>query len=296
MLPPERREHDRAARPMPPAIRRMPGIWVSGTTNPAQVVESGGSRHFPKIHLRGPPGEDIRWRRLPPGILFRDGLPRHQAGPGSLPDLRLGAGASLGALALQHRADGRAGSLRCLCTGSPVAGPADSPRLAAALVVLLGVILVLGPGAAFVGVIAGEAQDMATGVIRSPLVGPAPGAPGRPVRRRGPDRVGRVPPRGLDRRQRAGTHRHRHPARHPADYRLLRPVLSPARPPHSAGEACWPFIPFSHQECGATAGAFSGRHHLDSHRYGHDGRSAGAAGRAWRSGSPVYRMPCSGGW
>jgi predicted PurR-regulated permease PerM len=45
-----------------------------------------------------------------------------------------------------------------------------NPRLAAVLVVLLGIILVLGPGAAFVGVIAGEAQDMATGVIRSPLV------------------------------------------------------------------------------------------------------------------------------
>jgi predicted PurR-regulated permease PerM len=45
-----------------------------------------------------------------------------------------------------------------------------SPRLAAVLVVLLGIILVLGPGAALVGVIAGEAQDMATGVIRSPLV------------------------------------------------------------------------------------------------------------------------------
>ena len=43
-------------------------------------------------------------------------------------------------------------------------------RLAAGLVVLLGILLVLGPGAAFVGVIAGEAQDMATGVIRSPLV------------------------------------------------------------------------------------------------------------------------------
>jgi predicted PurR-regulated permease PerM len=44
------------------------------------------------------------------------------------------------------------------------------PRLAAALVVLLGVIFVLGPGVSFVGVIAGEAQDMATGVIRSPLL------------------------------------------------------------------------------------------------------------------------------
>jgi predicted PurR-regulated permease PerM len=44
------------------------------------------------------------------------------------------------------------------------------PGLAAGLVVLLGVILVLGPGVSFVGVIAGEAQDMASGVIRSPLL------------------------------------------------------------------------------------------------------------------------------
>ena len=44
------------------------------------------------------------------------------------------------------------------------------PGLAAALVVLLGVILVLGPGVSFVGVVAGEAQDMASGVIRSPLL------------------------------------------------------------------------------------------------------------------------------
>ena len=44
------------------------------------------------------------------------------------------------------------------------------PGISAALVVLLGVILVLGPGVSFVGVIAGEAQDMASGVIRSPLL------------------------------------------------------------------------------------------------------------------------------
>src|SRR4051794_28009638 len=44
------------------------------------------------------------------------------------------------------------------------------PGLAAGLVVLLGVILVLGPGVSFVGIIAGEAQDMAKGVIRSPLL------------------------------------------------------------------------------------------------------------------------------
>ena len=45
-----------------------------------------------------------------------------------------------------------------------------NPRLAAGLVIVMGILLVLGPGAAFVGVIAGEAQDMATGVIRSPLL------------------------------------------------------------------------------------------------------------------------------
>jgi predicted PurR-regulated permease PerM len=44
------------------------------------------------------------------------------------------------------------------------------PGLAAGLVVLLGVILVLGPGVSIVGIIANEAQDMASGVIRSPLL------------------------------------------------------------------------------------------------------------------------------
>jgi predicted PurR-regulated permease PerM len=44
------------------------------------------------------------------------------------------------------------------------------PGLAAGLVVLLGVILVLGPGVSFVGIIANEAQDIASGVIRSPLL------------------------------------------------------------------------------------------------------------------------------
>ena len=44
------------------------------------------------------------------------------------------------------------------------------PRLAAALVVLLGILLILGPGLSFLGVVANEAQDMAGGVIRSPLL------------------------------------------------------------------------------------------------------------------------------
>lgn len=44
------------------------------------------------------------------------------------------------------------------------------PGLAAGLVVLLGVLLILGPGLSFLGVVANEAQDMAGGVIRSPLL------------------------------------------------------------------------------------------------------------------------------
>jgi predicted PurR-regulated permease PerM len=43
-------------------------------------------------------------------------------------------------------------------------------RVAAAIVVVLGIVLVLGPGVSMVGLVAAEAQDMATGVIRSPLL------------------------------------------------------------------------------------------------------------------------------
>ncbi len=42
--------------------------------------------------------------------------------------------------------------------------------VAAGLVVLLGVLLILGPGVSVVGLVAAEAQDMAGGVMRSPLL------------------------------------------------------------------------------------------------------------------------------
>ncbi len=45
------------------------------------------------------------------------------------------------------------------------------PSIAAMLVVLLGVFLVVVPGASFAGVIVGEAQQIATGVIQSPILG-----------------------------------------------------------------------------------------------------------------------------
>jgi len=44
------------------------------------------------------------------------------------------------------------------------------PGISAGLVIVLSILLILGPGVSFVGLIAAEAQDMATGVIRSPLL------------------------------------------------------------------------------------------------------------------------------
>lgn len=43
-------------------------------------------------------------------------------------------------------------------------------RVAAAIVIVLGILLIIGPGVSIVGLVATEAQDMATGVIRSPLL------------------------------------------------------------------------------------------------------------------------------
>jgi predicted PurR-regulated permease PerM len=44
------------------------------------------------------------------------------------------------------------------------------PGLAAGIVVLFALVLVVGPGISFIGLVANEAQAMATGVIRSPLL------------------------------------------------------------------------------------------------------------------------------
>ncbi|MGH7499000.1 MAG: AI-2E family transporter [Gemmatimonadales bacterium] len=44
------------------------------------------------------------------------------------------------------------------------------PAISAAVVVILAIALVVGPGISFVGLVANEAQDMASSVIRSPLL------------------------------------------------------------------------------------------------------------------------------
>jgi predicted PurR-regulated permease PerM len=45
------------------------------------------------------------------------------------------------------------------------------PGVAAGIVVLVAVVLVVGPGISFLGLVANEARDMASGVIRSPVLG-----------------------------------------------------------------------------------------------------------------------------
>src|SRR4029453_4405030 len=44
------------------------------------------------------------------------------------------------------------------------------PGLAAGVVVLVALVLVVGPGISFIGLIANEAQGMASGVLQSPLL------------------------------------------------------------------------------------------------------------------------------
>jgi predicted PurR-regulated permease PerM len=44
------------------------------------------------------------------------------------------------------------------------------PRLAAGIVILLALLLILGPGVSFIGLLASEAQGMASGVVNSPIL------------------------------------------------------------------------------------------------------------------------------
>ena len=102
---------------------------------------------------------------------FSHAHPRHPAAARGLAHSGPRARAALGALAVQHRADRRAGALRRVRAGPARAGCGYiRPGLAAAIVVVLAIVLVVAPLASVIGLVAAEAQDMATGVIRSPLL------------------------------------------------------------------------------------------------------------------------------
>lgn len=78
------------------------------------------------------------------------------------------------AYALWPFASGLMGALVLYVVFSPVhrwLAKRTGPRLSAVLVVLAAIVLVVGPGISFVGIVANEAQGMATSVIKSPLLG-----------------------------------------------------------------------------------------------------------------------------
>ena len=99
------------------------------------------------------------------------------------------------------------------------------PGAAAGIVVLLGLVLVVGPGISFIGLVANQAQDMASGVLPSPLLARlrelrvGPYDIGAQIEALGSQIVSWVGSSAI------GAGRHGHPPRHPAHDRLLRAVL-----------------------------------------------------------------------
>ena len=78
------------------------------------------------------------------------------------------------AYALWPFASGLMGALVLYVVFSPIhrwLTKRTSAGLSAAIVVVIAIVLVVGPGVSFVGLVANQAQDMATSVIRSPLLG-----------------------------------------------------------------------------------------------------------------------------
>src|SRR3954453_9241087 len=113
------------------ASRSQTELGDSETTSPAQVGVRVGS---------GSPGSRLQARRskihpvkdvvedgggYPDSLLFPDALPRHQARPRGISDLRPGARLGLDPLAVQYRADRSAGVVRGFCSSLPLAGGPD---------------------------------------------------------------------------------------------------------------------------------------------------------------------------
>ena len=169
------------------------------------------------------------------------------------------------------------------------------PGAAAGMAVVLGLVLVLGPGISIVGLVANQAQDMATSVIRSPLLARlsqirvGPYAVGRPAR------VGRLPARLLGGGERGRPDRHGDPARHSAHHRLLRAVL-PARL-SAGGLAQRPAVhPVLRRERRGASRALSRRHLLHPGRHRAHRRGAGAARGPGVLGDRSVQSARSGAW
>src|SRR5213596_2483722 len=140
------------------------------------------------------------------------------------------------------------------------------PKLAASLVVALALFLIVVPGVSFAGLIVGQAQEIAGGVIRNPLLGRL-----RELKLGGVD----LGPRLV--RIRVGGHRDAGGPQ-PHDF-LIRPVLPAATAAGDVGRGA-AVHPLFGEEHGKAAAAVPRRDERHDHRHRPDRGRSGLVGRA----------------
>src|SRR5262245_17422725 len=136
-----------------------------------RVVGGEGIGHGDNLASRSGKEQDERWRRLRlPGSLWRMPFLDTERQRAAWLILALGVGLLW---VLWPFGTGLLGALVLYVIFAPLHRVLTrwiKPGAAAGVAVLLGLVLVLGPGISIVGLVANQAQDMATGVIRSPLL------------------------------------------------------------------------------------------------------------------------------
>ena len=167
------------------------------------------------------------------------------------------------------------------------------PGLAAAAVVLFALVAVVGPGISFVGLVANEAQGMATGVIQSPLLARVrelrlgPYDIGAQIESLGSELVSWL---GSSALSVVGTATRLGIQLTIAFFGLFYLLVAPA----GAWIAIRPFIPFSAKSADLLRSAVPRRDVLDSRRHRAHRRGAGLSGRESPSGWRVSRTRSSG--
>ena len=176
-----------------------------------------------------------------------------------------------------------------------MAHPLDAVRVAAAIVIVLGILLVLGPGVSVLGLVATEAQDMATGVIRSPLLARisrirvGPYQVGAQLEQIGSQIVSFI---GASALGLIGTATRAGIQLTIAFFGLYYLLVSP-RVDLARGPAVHPLL---RRERGDSAEAVRGRDGLHPGRHRRDGRSAGSRRGPGVLGGGPRPTRCSGAW
>ena len=169
------------------------------------------------------------------------------------------------------------------------------PGAAAGVAVVLGLVLVLGPGISIVGLVANQAQDMATSVIRSPLLARlsqirvGPYAVGAQLESVGSQLVSWV---GASAVGLIGTATRLGIQLTIAFFGLYYLLVSP----QGAWRSVRPFIPFSSRERRGASRALSRRHLLHPGRHRAHRRGAGAARGPGVLGDRAVQSRRSGAW